>query len=383
MKLLQKIDSHNNNRNNNNTDNIENKSSTSSSSSILSSSSSHHPHHQPTNSLIIMGREIRPESEREHIIQQLINTENTYVEDLDLVHREFGSYIIRDNLLPRESFAKIFSDIEMIKKANRTFLSEVTNMYDKDGADCLIGTYTMKRMLYFKVYSSYINQYFISREVLENQININSRFSSFLKQQTYEATKKYQKSVDLKQLLYLPIQRMGYYKLIFKSLEKSTSSTHSDFKSLQQATQNIEAIADHCEDQLRKNEGLIRVLHLEKELKMKGLATDSRQLVEEGKLGKVRLNEKGVVPSSIYLFNDMLLCVKTTHLKKRRIEMPFISELRIKIYELRDTSVYQLAFAVQSTQYTFKFVADTPEQRKYWMNRIQQVHDANVQQKSK
>ena len=70
-------------------------------------------------------------------------------------------------------------------------------------------------MMLARLYSSYINQYFISMELIQSHSASNPRFASFLETQAKEVSLKLKKSIDLKSLLHLPIQRIGFYRLMF------------------------------------------------------------------------------------------------------------------------------------------------------------------------
>ena len=125
------------------------------------------------------------------------------------------------------------------------------------------------------------------------------------------------------------------YKLLLSALIGQTSEVHSDRVSLQLALQQITEIATYVNEKSRENEKFLRVVRLQEELGMKDLVKPSRKMVKEGQLQKIKLNEKGHVPCRLYLFNDLLLCIKGQRLQTisglRRIEMPLVSELKIRV----------------------------------------------------
>ena len=108
--------------------------------------------------------------------------------------------------------SKIFSDVEIIRKINEAFLEEL----EKEFAACaenglllyslikrllnnfvnpsnlhigeviydnvMIGKVFARRAPTFKLYSNYINQYYVARELLKKQIEANPQLAQFLQE---------------------------------------------------------------------------------------------------------------------------------------------------------------------------------------------------------
>ena len=68
---------------------------------------------------------------------------------------------------------------------------------------------------------------------------------------------------------------------------------------------------DYCNNRKKEMENMIRVSEIEYELHLKNFAIQGRKFIREDKvIRKVKKNEKGTSKCQLFLFNDMLLCVK-------------------------------------------------------------------------
>lgn len=323
-------------------------------------------------------------TERDAIVREILETERTYVEGLRQLSTLYIKPTMSRGLIKKDIAVRLFSDIEIIRNLNEQFLGDLEKEFARaskgeDYSDVMVGKVFAQRVQTFRMYVVYVNRYFVSREIIKKQVQTCPEFANFLRETKEQLKQQRARNIEIGGFLIEPVQRLPRYKLLLENLTKKTDREHPDFESLDYSVQQIEEIANYVNEKRRENESIIRVVHLQEELGVTDLVKPSRKLIKEGTLHKIKLNEKGSVPAQLYLFNDLLLCVKGNRLQTRRINMPLDDrELKIAIFELDPTERSDYVFAVQSAEYCFKFECSSESERTSWMQEIESALVVNT-----
>lgn len=156
---------------------------------------------------------------KEKLLSEIIDTEECYVGQLEVILEFFVKPTLEKNLLSHEDFETLFGNIKTIYKINKELLSELTK-----GNDHVAQAFSKIAPL-FKCYSFYASGYRRSLELLQNCHKRNAKFSKFLEMQ--ETRPEVQSKLSY--LLIAPIQRVPRYKLLLQSLCKLSSRFESDY----------------------------------------------------------------------------------------------------------------------------------------------------------
>ena len=158
-------------------------------------------------------------TQRNALISEIVQTEQTYVKSLTLVQRLYidplrnsDNDMMRFNLRINE-IQKIFNNLSTILSMHRIFLINLEQKL-KEWPKVYIGESFMNQSFFFLFYVEYVNGYNESSNTLRELRAKNKEFNSFLNE-----TKKHRecKGLSLESFLILPIQRyvINYYYLEF------------------------------------------------------------------------------------------------------------------------------------------------------------------------
>ena len=243
-------------------------------------------------------------------LKELISSENTYVTGLTSIIEEYykpiKELVDTSSCISNEEFQKIFLNIFVIKNFQRIFYTDLKEQYDQYPAKpIVIGKVIETLAPFFKIYTTFVNNYQHSCEILTNLLKNNQEFSQWVET-------KYprdQQLRNLSSLLITPIQRIPRYRLLIEELLKSTAPDHVDYQPLKNALDAILRLAQYINETKRSTE--IRDIIGERQSTIKGmsfnLAHEKRKIVKEGKL--VRITDTGSNEREFILFSDLLLAI--------------------------------------------------------------------------
>jgi len=171
-------------------------------------------------------------------VKELVETEKTYVNGLDLCIKNYYQGLSLDQkLISPEDLKGILNDIESIHQLNFTFLKDLEKLRMKfDNDTTMIGDQFVKFCPYFRMYQNYCNNY-DNAMVLLNKCNEKQAFSTFCLETRDQCSGK-----TLQSLLILPIQRLPRYKLCLSEIVKNTESNHPDIRDLKRALELVEEV---------------------------------------------------------------------------------------------------------------------------------------------
>lgn len=242
------------------------------------------------------------ETLRQKAIDEIINSEKSYLKQLEIVEEFFMKPLQENGVLTTYTYASIFGDILGIRQVNKELLLAMETSNDK------IGKVFLDLAPYLKFYSTYANDFKQATATVEDQLLKNKPFKTFMERQESrpEVCKK------LNALLITPVQRIPRYKLLLDDIIKNTPRYHPDKENLMEARTQIDAIAWYINDQIKDYEQNKIMIDIQKSLTggLPKIIKPDRKLVKQGNLMKVNKSGGHAQPRYVILFSDMLMYCK-------------------------------------------------------------------------
>ncbi|KAL3048390.1 hypothetical protein OYC64_007044 [Pagothenia borchgrevinki] len=240
----------------------------------------------------------RWERKRSRTAKELVQTEQRYCQQLELVTTFFVEILKAKGTLRQDIRESIFSSIKAIHSVNQSLLVHLENSYFGRGFEQFCP--------HLSHYNTYADNIYKARKALTIQLKKNKAFRRFKKLQ--EAREEF-KNQTLEELLQLPVLRIDQYKHFLQDLTANTSPDNPEFQQLSSAVTAICDVSQRIQDNTRRHENhlqLCRVQKLLKGRKTKVLAA-GRWFIREGWLKVVPRKGAVAKPKMFFLFSDMLL----------------------------------------------------------------------------
>jgi hypothetical protein len=240
---------------------------------------------------------------RQRAIGEIINSEKSYLSQLETINEYFMKPIQESKLLPQNIFANIFGDLLGIHQVNAELLAAMEVSTDQ------IGKVFLDLAPYLKFYSTYATDFRDASTLVEEWTEKSKPFRQLLANQ--ESRPEVQRKLN--SLLITPVQRIPRYKLLLDDIIKNTPRFHPDKDNLQEARTHIDAVAWYINDQIKEHEHSKIMVDIQKSLQggLPKIIKPGRKLVRQGNLMKVNRTGGGhAQPRYVILFSDMLMYCK-------------------------------------------------------------------------
>jgi hypothetical protein len=326
-------------------------------------------------------------AKRDHVLQEIVDTERTYVRNLQLLFSKYADPIKERGLFTNDQYVLVFSDLNIIKNLNEDFFHELENchnhiMQEKGGKRISsplgsIGQLFKNKAPAFKLYTNYINKYESSISVLEEQTEKSKAFRLFRREVSEQLIRNGSHNTDISSFMILPVQRIPRYRLLLSDVVKHTPEGHIDLDPLKEALSMIEHIAEYCNQKKSESMNSLKVVELAEEFKIPELVQPSRKLVREGRLKNERSRNKNF---RVYLFNDLLLIFQSGIINKT-IQIPLRSTpngISISISPKEGTESDELAkckleFTAPEENFRKVLICNSEKERDDWVNIFQET----------
>eukprot|EP01103_Thecamoeba_quadrilineata_P015392 TRINITY_DN4850_c0_g1_i1.p1 TRINITY_DN4850_c0_g1~~TRINITY_DN4850_c0_g1_i1.p1 ORF type:complete len:790 (+),score=169.57 TRINITY_DN4850_c0_g1_i1:57-2426(+) len=309
---------------------------------------------------------------RNEAINELLETEYSYVDDLTCVVEVYLNGMKESNLVQKQHISAIFSNIEMILNINKEFASEFKKASLLPPPQQNFGEIFLKLAFFLRMYTQYtVNQERSLQTIRE--LKTQPEFSRFLE----ECQRNPQcRGSTLTAFLIKPVQRICKYPLLLREIQNYLSAEHSDYNNLTKAIETVETIVTEVNNSKTKIESILKIMDIQNSLEgAEHLLQPGRRFVKEGPLlivHKHRLKEVFV-----FLFNDLLLSAKS---QKKKLPFRLSSSANLlgaSILGEHTDDPSKLGFTVhsppseeQTTAVQLRFVARSTEECKSWQTSI-------------
>ncbi|KAJ3203501.1 Intersectin 1 (SH3 domain protein), partial [Dinochytrium kinnereticum] len=179
------------------------------------------------------------ERKRQEAIYELIQTEQSYVRDLQIIFEVFYNPI--SQYLSQQDVTSIFSNLEDILMTNTIILSDWEEAQKQSNYVIMnIGTLFERNASALDCYRKYCSDLMPASKLLQKRRQENERLQEFLK--TCQRNPQC-RSLDLSSFLLQPMQRVTRYTLIFKQILHYTPQDHPEHGAVVRAAQVADRMA--------------------------------------------------------------------------------------------------------------------------------------------
>ena len=311
---------------------------------------------------------------RRNVINELIQTEELYVNDLNLIYQEIMIPVKEQKILTSEEYLKLFSNLESIYKFNETFCSELISKFSEfEIQKTKIGDVVEKVIPFFRFYFSYCNNFERSNNFLMKlrKDKSNQNFLQFI--QPLE-NKSSLKNMDLSSYLIKPVQRLPKYVLLFKDLFKHTDDDHPDYENIKRALKMFLEINKENNQKMDNYLRNFKMFELQKQFESGKLIIldPKREFIEEQPLNLIFNNvSRSVI---CYFLSDMIL---VTEREGGGVNYKLVNHLTLgefsTVKEIRNFKHFNHLIRVTGNETSLTFSADNSENKIQIINLISKL----------
>ena len=261
---------------------------------------------------ILMDEGADPPIERKkQIATELLETEERYVERLELLNVRFRNAIVSANeqqrdkpVLPELAVKQIFSNVHQIHQLNQTLLEQLRNRLMNWDQDPRLGDVMIRIAPFLKLYSDYVANFDAANSVLNDCLSKEKRFAALV--QEFEKDPVCE-NLKISHFMLEPVQRLTRYKLLFEDYLKRLPEEAPDRKETESALKIISEAANHANSKIKHMENFNELLCIQRSLTDYSgeLIQPHRLFIKRGSLGKV--SRRSLQQRMFFLFSDVLL----------------------------------------------------------------------------
>ncbi|XP_029351686.1 pleckstrin homology domain-containing family G member 1 isoform X1 [Echeneis naucrates] len=243
-----------------------------------------------------------PRTYVDRVVQEILDTERTYVQDLRSIVEDYLESISNQSrlALTSEDKGSLFGNIQDIYHFNRDLLHDL----EKCNADPVaIAECFVSKSEEFHIYTQYCTNYPRSVAVLTECMR-NKALAKFFR----ERQESLRHSLPLGSYLLKPVQRILKYHLLLHEIANHMEKDTETYEVVQEAIDTMQRVAWHINDMKRKHEHAVRLQEIQSQLtNWKG-----PDLIGYGELvleGTFRL-QRAKNERTLFLFDKLLLITK-------------------------------------------------------------------------
>lgn len=203
---------------------------------------------------------------REKVVRELLSTEKSYVDNLNICISTFltpldeAAKSPKTTIISTEDVKSIFSVLVIIRNFNAKMLGELEARIgsSKWGPNGCVGDILFNNISDFlKVYTKYVQNFDSALKLVDQLRKDNSKLEHFLVDKSKDPVLK---GLDLGAYLINPVQRIPRYNMLLKELVKYTWDDHPDAVNLKKAEQVVANVAEIINEKKREAEELAMIL---------------------------------------------------------------------------------------------------------------------------
>ncbi|XP_070781441.1 intersectin-2-like isoform X2 [Enoplosus armatus] len=345
------------------------------------------------------------ERKRQGYIHELIQTEETYVEDLELVLEVFHKPMSESGRLTEVEMGVIFVNWRELIMCN-TKLLKALRVRKKTGGENmpvqLIGDLLASELAHMQPYIRFCSCQLNAAALLQSKTHNQPDFKDFLKK---IATNYRCKGMPLSSFLLKPMQRITRYPLLIKNILEHTPDGHADRGPLREALERAEELCSQVNEGVREKENSDRLEWIQSHVQCEGpiehLVFNSltnclgpRKLLHSGRLHKTKSSRE----LWAFLFNDFLLLTHSakpfsssgpdklfslkTNIQLKMYKTPlFLNEVLVKMPA--DPSSDEPLFHVSHIDRVYTLKTDTLNERTTWVQKIKAASEHFIETEKK
>ncbi|XP_062971974.1 intersectin-2 isoform X2 [Elgaria multicarinata webbii] len=281
------------------------------------------------------------ERKRQGYIHELIQTEEKYMDDLQLVVEVFQKQMAEAGCLSEAEMGLIFVNWKELIMSNAKLLKAL-RIRKKTGGEKMpvqmIGDILAAELSHMQAYIRFCSCQLNGATLLQQKTDEEPEFKDFLKKLASDPRCK---GMPLSSFLLKPMQRITRYPLLIKSILENAPESHPDHNNLKLALERAEELCSQVNEGVREKENSERLEWMQSHVQCEGLVEHlifnsltnclgPRKLLHSGKLYKTKSNKELYG----FLFNDFLLL---TYMVKQ-----FVSTGSDKLFSPKSNSQFKI-----------------------------------------
>lgn len=203
---------------------------------------------------------LRRQAEHLKIVQEMIDSEESYKKDLVLIKEQFIDPLAEAELITAEESSVVFGNLPQLISVSEKFTegmkAHVTSSCNgnQDQASNQIGQTVCNSSAMFLAFELYCVNHKNALTLLEQLRKERELFSLFL--DVSQKDNLLLRRMDVKTFLMIPIQRVMKYPLLLQRLQKATHRSHPDAKNIETAIRKLTNILHHINTQFKQVSGV-------------------------------------------------------------------------------------------------------------------------------
>uniref|UniRef100_A0A8C8VLY0 Intersectin 2 n=1 Tax=Pelusios castaneus TaxID=367368 RepID=A0A8C8VLY0_9SAUR len=348
------------------------------------------------------------ERKRQGYIHELIQTEERYMDDLQLVLEVFQKRMAESGCLTEGEMGLIFVNWTELIMSN-TKLLKALRVRKKTGGEKMpvqmIGDILAAELSHMQAYIRFCSCQLNGAALLQQKTDEEAEFKDFLKKLASDPRCK---GMPLSSFLLKPMQRITRYPLLIKTLSHTNDffiKNHPDHSNLKLALERAEELCSQVNEGVREKENSERLEWIQSHVQCEGLAEQPifnsltnclgpRKLLHSGKLYKTKSNKELYG----FLFNDFLLL---TYMVKQFVssgsdklfspksnsqfkmyKMPiFLNEVLVKLPT--DPSSDEPVFHISHIDRVYTLKTDNINERTAWVQKVKGASEQYIETEKK
>ncbi|CAK64481.1 unnamed protein product (macronuclear) [Paramecium tetraurelia] len=298
---------------------------------------------------------------RKCVIQELVDSEFTYLKDLELIIVKFFDPL--QTILTDAQSKLLFRNLKQIYLLNKQFLFEISERFSNFTQHTCFGKIFDKYVQFFKIYFEYTSGFSI--EVVSSLRKEIPKLNDFISE--LEEADIF-KGGNLESYLIKPVQRLPKYVLLLKDLIKHTWQSHPDYESLQVSVNKfieVNCKIDILMDNVLKNQMLFELQKQFFDSINVSIVESTRRYVQSETINVlVSKQQKSVI---VYICNDMIILTQRNqnNLVKQHEKLYEYLYLNEKSYckNKPETQYCKFLFTVSSQEQSITFICQDAEQK--------------------
>eukprot|EP00123_Amoebidium_parasiticum_P015178 comp22823_c0_seq1/m.35869 comp22823_c0_seq1/g.35869 ORF comp22823_c0_seq1/g.35869 comp22823_c0_seq1/m.35869 type:complete len:747 (-) comp22823_c0_seq1:296-2536(-) len=202
------------------------------------------------------------EDTRKYAIEEILVTEEHYVQDLATIITKYMRPIQAQRLLTPADTKRLFGDIMQVFEFQEVFYRRLLTASRRPPDRQLIGKLFIDHVEGFKSYTYYCSNHPNALAVLL-KLEKKPRFRALQDGIRQEENGKGNKVLDLDGLIIAPVQRICRYPLLLSALLRHTPCSHPDYPYIEDALEAMSGVTRYINEMKRKIESLQEVLALQ------------------------------------------------------------------------------------------------------------------------
>ncbi|CAO2604006.1 ITSN2 [Lemmus lemmus] len=212
------------------------------------------------------------ERKRQGYIHELIQTEERYMDDLQLVIEVFQKPMAESGFLTEAEMTLIFVNWKELIMSN-TKLLKALRVRKKTGGEKMpvqmIGDILAAELSHMQAYIRFCSCQLNGATLLQQKTDEDTDFKEFLKKLASDPRCK---GMPLSSFLLKPMQRITRYPLLIRSILENTPQNHVDHSSLKLALERAEELCSQVNEGVREKENSDRLEWIQAHVQCEGLA---------------------------------------------------------------------------------------------------------------